>query len=139
MMRAILMALAALVMAACSGPQPAGISGPFVGINGKPLKTADGMIDNSVQAALTANPDACAKAGGQVQPVCMMQKPMCVISFRDAGKTCSDSSECLGRCQTAESVQAMKPATGKCAATNDPCGCFQTVEKGVAQYALCAD
>jgi hypothetical protein len=139
MVRAFVMAVVALMMAACAGPQDAPESGPFVGINGKPLKMADGNIDNSVQEALTANAEACATAGGQVRPVCMMQKPMCVISFRDAGKTCSDSSDCSGRCQTEEQVAPMKAATGKCTPTNDPCGCFQAVEKGVAQYALCAD
>jgi hypothetical protein len=138
MIRAIVMAVAALVIAACSGPQPAVESGPFVGFEGRPLKVG-GVTDNTVQEKLTANPDACAKAGGNIQPVCMMQKPMCVIRFRDAGKACSDSSECSGRCQTEEQVQPMKAATGKCAATNEPCGCFQLVEKGVAGYPLCAD
>jgi hypothetical protein len=36
-------------------------------------------------------------------------------------------------------VQQGKPATGKCTANNQPCGCFQTVENGVAQPALCVD
>ncbi|HOY79266.1 MAG TPA: hypothetical protein PLN33_15730 [Hyphomonadaceae bacterium] len=139
MIRTLLLAVVALVAAACSGPQPADDSAPFVGFRGKPLKLASGAVDNAVQEALNANPDACTKAGGNVQPVCMMQRPMCVISFRDAGKTCSDSSECGGRCEVDGQAEPQKAATGKCTATNDPCGCFQIVEKGVAGYPLCAD
>jgi hypothetical protein len=142
MIRNVLLALAALAAAACAAPdapdQPP-TSGVFLGIDGKPLVTAEGNIDNSVQEALTADPAACAKAGGEVRPVCMMQKPMCVVTFADAGKTCTDSTECSGRCLAQGSVQMMQPAKGLCAPTNDPCGCFQTVEKGIAQPTLCAD
>lgn len=138
MIRTLLLAFVALAAAACSGPQPAAESGPFVGFEGKPLKVG-GVTDNAVQEALTADPAACAKAGGAIQPVCMMQKPMCVIAFKDAGKTCSDSSECQGRCEIEGRAEPMKAATGKCRSSNDPCGCFQLVEKGVAGYPLCAD
>lgn len=138
MIRTLLLAFVVLAVAACSGPQPAAEGGPFVGYEGRPLKVG-GVTDNAVQELLTANPDACAKAGGEIRPVCMLQKPMCVIAFKDAGKTCSDSSECSGRCQTEEQVQPQKATTGKCTASNDPCGCFQIVEKGVAGYPLCAD
>lgn len=141
MIRCLLLALAALTAAACTAPAPAPEQqGAFVGIDGKPLVTPEGDIDHAVQDALTANPAACAKAGGEVRRVCMMGVPMCVVTFADAGKACSDSAECSGRCLVKEAgAQPMQPAKGQCAATNDPCGCFQTVEKGLAQYALCAD
>lgn len=138
MIRTLLLAFVALAAAACAGPQPAAESGPFVGFEGRPLKVG-GVTDNAVQELLNANPAACAKAGGQVQPVCMLQKPMCVIAFKDAGKTCSDSSDCSGRCLIEGQAQPQSKATGKCTASNDPCGCFQIVEKGVAGYPLCAD
>jgi hypothetical protein len=32
-----------------------------------------------------------------------------------------------------------KPATGKCVATSDPCGCFTLVEDGKIGPALCVD
>lgn len=139
MIRTFVLAMIALAVAACAGPAPEVPAGPFVGIDGKPLVTADGNIDNSVQEALSADPAACTKAGGAVQPVCMRGVPMCIVSFKDAGKVCSDSSECSGRCMAQNSPQPDKPAKGVCAPDNQPCGCFQTVEKGLAGYPLCAD
>lgn len=142
MIRNLLLALAALAAAACMAPAPAEqpvSEAPFVGIDGRPLITPEGNIDNSVVEALTANPAACAKAGGEVRKVCMMGVPMCVVTFRDAGKACSDKADCSGRCLAQDNPQPMQAAKGICAATNDPCGCFQTVEKGLAGYPLCAD
>ncbi len=140
MIRTLLAAL--VLLAAACAPQPAVEDGqPFVGINGKPLVSADGIMDNSVAEALTADPAACTKAGGEIRPVCLMGKPMCVVTFRDAGKECSNGSECgSGKCRTAGmDVQPETVAKGICAPTNDPCGCFQSVEGGKAGYPLCAD
>ena len=143
--------LAALVaialLAACSAPAPGDqaakpeIPVARVGIDGRPLVTADGTLDATVLAALTADPAACAKAGGEVRPVCRMQQPMCVVTFADANKACSDSADCgSGRClavnTTATTGQAAK---GQCSPTNDPCGCSQRIEDGVALPTLCAD
>jgi hypothetical protein len=103
---------------------------------------ADGMIDNAVQQALTANPAACARAGGALQPVCRMQMPMCLITFTDAGKSCTDGAHCgSGRCYAATPTAASggSGATGQCAPTNNPCGCNQRVEDGVALPTLCVD
>ncbi len=143
MWRSFLFMLVALA-AACSAP-PA-VDGattpdqtPFLGIDGRPLITPEGNLDNSVLMALTENAEACAKTGGEVRPVCMRGMPMCVVPFPDAGKTCSDSAECMGTCRGDGSAQPEKPATGICSRDTDPCGCFQMVEKGVAQYPLCAD
>jgi hypothetical protein len=142
MLRSFLFVLVALT-AACTGPAATDggqtAEAPFIGIDGKPLITAEGTLDQTVLAALTANPEACAKTGGEVRKVCLMGTPMCVVPFSDAGKTCSDSSECMGDCRGDGSATPDQPATGKCVANNDPCGCFQTVEKGVAQHMLCAD
>lgn len=138
MMRAFVLAVAALVAAACAAPaqvEPA--KGP--GIDGRPLVTASGDIDNSVQEALNADKAACEKAGGDLRPVCRMGKPMCVVTFSDAGKQCSDSSECMGRCMAENGAEAMKPAVGHCAADNQPCGCMQIVANGLAQPTLCVD
>jgi len=145
MKRLLLLALA-LVAAACTAPAPPtdtpATPTTFIGIDGRPLVSAEGIIDNSVQEALTANPAACAKVGGAIQPVCRMQAPMCVITFADAGKSCTDGDQCgSGRCYAADSTASTgRPgATGQCTATNDPCGCFQRIEKGLAQPTLCAD
>ncbi len=141
-----LFAAAALLAAACSAPAPTDETKPEVpvarvGIDGRPLVSADGVIDSSVQQALNADPAACAKAGGEVRPVCRMQKPMCVVTFADANKACSDSSECgSGRCLSVNTTAASgQAAKGQCSPTNDPCGCYQRIEDGVALPTICAD
>jgi hypothetical protein len=145
MIRKLFMALAALAAAACAAPAPTDTPATttFIGIDGRPLVSAEGIIDYSVQEALTANPAACAKAGGALQPVCRMQKPMCLITFSDAGKSCTDGAQCgSGRCLAGNptaSTGGGPGATGQCSTTNDPCGCYQRIEKGVAQPTLCAD
>ena len=146
MIRKLFMALAALAAASCAAPAPATetpSTATFIGIDGRPLVLADGMIDNAVQQALTANPAACARAGGALQPVCRMQMPMCLITFSDAGKSCTDGAQCgSGRCLAGNPTAGTgggPGATGQCSTTNDPCGCYQRIEKGVAQPTLCAD
>lgn len=142
MIRALFAAVA--LLAACTAPAPAdqpANAATFVGIDGRPLVT-NGILDNAVQEAMTANPAACAKAGGEIRPVCRMQQPMCVVTFTDAGKTCSDGAECgSGRCLSDKGggTPAGQPVKGQCARTNDPCGCYQTIKNGVAQPTLCAD
>ena len=145
MIRKLFMALAALAAASCAAPAPATetpSTATFIGIDGRPLVLADGMIDNAVQQALTANPAACARAGGALQPVCRMQMPMCLITFTDAGKSCTDGAHCgSGRCYAAPPTAASGGSgpTGQCAPTNNPCGCNQRVEDGVALPTLCVD
>lgn len=145
MIRKLVLALA-LLAAACTAPPSGDQAQPEtvvarVGIDGRPLVSADGIVDSSVQEALTADPAACAKAGGEVRPVCRMQKPMCVVTFADANKTCSDSSDCgSGRCLSVNTTAtAGQGATGQCSPTNDPCGCYQRIEDGVTLPTLCVD
>ncbi len=142
MLRNFVAAMFAVIAVACTAPASTDqAETPFIGIDGKPLVTADGAIDSSVQQALTADPAACAKAGGELKPVCRMQRPMCLITFSDGGKACSDGAECgSGRCVAAASdAPATTPTKGICAPTNDPCGCYQRIEDGAAQPTICVD
>jgi hypothetical protein len=148
MLRMLVLSIVALAVAACAPAPPMGglatkldDGKPFIGINGKPLVSPEGIMDNAVAQALTDDPAACAKAGGTIRKVCMMGNPLCVVTFKDAGEACSDGSECdSGRCRTSDmGMQPEKATKGVCAPTNDPCGCFQAVEDGKAGYPLCAD
>lgn len=145
MIRTLVVAFA-MFAAACTASSPADqtqseVPVARVGIDGRPLVSADGVIDNSVQEALTADAAACAKAGGEIRPVCRMQTKMCVVTFADANKSCLDSKDCgSGRCLSINTTaEAGQPAKGQCAPTNDPCGCYQRIEDGVALPTLCAD
>ncbi|EPX58743.1 hypothetical protein D187_003704 [Cystobacter fuscus DSM 2262] len=66
---------------------------------------------------------------------------MCVIPYADAGKACRDGDDCQGSCRYTADGQppADAPVTGTCQVSNDPCGCFATVEDGKLQAALCVD
>ncbi|MBR7619162.1 hypothetical protein JKL49_07140 [Phenylobacterium sp. 20VBR1] len=116
MFKSILAAALALVMVSCAPAPPPPIStGPDVA--------------------------QCTAKGGTVRPVCRMQNLACVISHTDAGKTCSDKSDCQGRCLYTGEAPA-DPATvvtGQCQATSDPCGCFTTVVKGHVGPGMCVD
>ena len=62
----------------------------------------------------------------------------CTIPTGDAGKSCTDSSECERRCLTGVGEPG-KQVTGQCQSSNQPFGCWAEVLKGVAQPGLCID
>ncbi len=86
---------------------------------------------------------SCRVAGGDWRPVCMMGTLACVVTFKDAGKTCRNGNECQSRQCRYEGKETPnmsgQVATGKCHATSDPCGCFTLVEDGKIMGTLCAD
>lgn len=81
----------------------------------------------------------CKVAGGGWGPVGLMGTPACTIKSPDAGKVCSDSSECAGDCWSQEVGAAGTKGTGFCQPTNMPFGCHSEVKGGILQPALCAD
>ncbi|MBI1360442.1 MAG: hypothetical protein GC155_09210 [Alphaproteobacteria bacterium] len=91
------------------------------------------------QATPVRDETSCKATGGDWRPVCRLGKPFCVVTYKDAGKACSGASDCSGRCMAQGSPNMGEKTTGVCAANNEPCGCFQTVEGGVAQPGLCVD
>lgn len=102
-------------------------------------RSGPAMAEKPVPAATE---EACAAQGGDWAPVCRLQKPQCVLTFSDAGKACTDSAQCQGRCETDFSkgqIPAGEPAAGRCSMNSNPCGCSQRVEGGVATPALCVD
>lgn len=83
---------------------------------------------------------ACLNHGGVIKGICMSGLPTCVQQYLDAGKKCSDSTQCAGKCRIEHNfVKKDLPAVGFCSADNDPCGCFQLIKSGIAQAVLCAD
>jgi hypothetical protein len=88
-----------------------------------------------------ATQEACLGQGGAWAPICRLQRPACVLTFKDAGKACTDSDQCQGNCYAdlSKGPQAGQPATGVCATNSNPCGCNARVEDGVATPTLCVD
>jgi hypothetical protein len=118
--RALLIALLALTVCACSS------------------KKAPAVDHDGIDA------EACNARGGEVRGVCLTNYPACVVPFSDAGRRCRDSSECLGMCLVPEEEldpipDPGTPMEGRCQSDNDPCGCFFEVKDGLVQQGLCAD
>ena len=89
---------------------------------------------------------ACEEAGGSVVGVCMFGMPACVLPYSDAGKVCTDGSECEGMCVVDETnlgpnnrPEVGSAATGVCIADDNPCGCWFEISNGEIQHGLCAD
>ena len=85
--------------------------------------------------------EACTAKGGAFSEQGMLGCYQCVVTYSDAGKACQDSSDCQGKCKnTGEFVDAnAKTQSGQCASDSSPFGCYQTIEAGVAQPAICVD
>jgi hypothetical protein len=110
-----------------------------------------GCSDRSAKTIGMSVVDTC--PGGAVRPVCMSQQDKCVTQFPDAGKTCSTSSQCKGKCMV--DLTAYCDSQGKCSAReppetgarvlgtcqvdDNPCGSFIFVEGGVAQAPVHSD
>ena len=136
------MAGVVLLAAACAAPETEGEPGAAgrIVVDGEALVDADGIVHNSVQDKLNADEALCRSHGGAFQRVCMMGNTMCVVQFGDAGAACTDGSQCRsGRCYGDGAAAIGATASGVCAPSNNPCGCFQRISDGKAEPALCVD
>lgn len=82
----------------------------------------------------------CAVAGGIWQRVGKAQMFACVLNTKDAGKSCTDSSQCESACIVkGTKVQPGQPAVGQCHSNNMLFGCRTYVKDGKAEHTLCVD
>jgi hypothetical protein len=95
-----------------------------------------------------ADRESCEAAGGHWGPIGLSPAEVCTMFTTDAGKECSDSSECQSACVadlSAEEYQTLvknhRPiyTTGRCAASTLSVGCFAYVKNGVVNDILCVD
>lgn len=101
----------------------------------------------AAQTRMTAAEKAtCVAAGGRLGTVGMLQHEVCIRKMKDAGKRCVDGKQCeAGTCQATRDMNGPvlepgKKVAGICAATDAPSfGCNQTVNRGRANFAICAD
>ncbi|MNN85213.1 hypothetical protein D3C81_2024750 [compost metagenome] len=76
-----------------------------------------------------------------MQQVGRMQSWQCVVKYADAGKRCTDASQCEGQCEIAGN-SGIAPGTataGVCQADSNRFGCRTTVKDGKAEATLCID
>ena len=84
----------------------------------------------------------CVAEGGTVEHRGMFGSAMCVKPYPDAGKACTDSSQCLGACLAEyESgiLSVASGAMGQCQADNAAFGCLGEVQHGRVDGFICVD
>jgi hypothetical protein len=90
---------------------------------------------------------ACRAQGGFIAGRRAFGTRRCVIPFADAGRSCTDSDQCAGRCLfdyrgSAFSLQGPPPereAAGRCEADNGTLGCHSEVRNGRIARPVCVD
>jgi len=128
----IIFLAAVLVLSACAAEESTA-----------PAETAYQKIDFAGEKATSDERSACEAVGGTVRRAGLRGWEHCIQDMPDAGKTCSDSSECVARCtipiQEGREYSPGEPATGACAQTDEVFGCFTRVSGGKAEPTLCVD
>ena len=84
----------------------------------------------------------CESVGGRVERAGRLGAEHCIQDLPDAGKVCSDESDCIGRCVIEDSDDEPARGTtsnGVCEATDDQFGCTTLVNGGVIEGTLCVD
>jgi len=83
---------------------------------------------------------ACTKGGGKVERRGRMGMELCVRPYADAGKTCTDSSQCDGKCiGNAGAAPDASQVAGQCQADDRLFGCYFEIKGGKAANAICVD
>ena len=92
------------------------------------------------------DPKLCKAEGGRIQGTLLPSVRVCVRPYADAGKACTDGSECAGSCLITENdsdwdsgLGAGQDASGHCQAEEPFFGCYVVVEQGKTEQAICAD
>lgn len=94
----------------------------------------------SATLAAPADPQACAARGGRMEPRGMLQTPVCVIAYADAGKVCANKRDCAGKCIVQGAPpQGEGPFTGKCQPESVLFGCFAEIDRGRVVQGVCID
>lgn len=106
-----------------------------------PAETPD-TAEQPFQMTLSAvERTSCAADGGTVERRGRIGAELCVIPFADAGKSCTDASQCEGKCIAEEAgpqPDAQSPK-GMCQADDRMFGCYSTVENGKIATTICVD
>jgi hypothetical protein len=78
------------------------------------------------------NRRSCTALGGTMRRVCFSGVMACVKPYKDAGKNCTDGSQCEGhRCvDVGNKVSDDGSILGQCKENDDPCGSFSAITSG---------
>jgi len=82
---------------------------------------------------LELNEEECLDAGGEWGLFYYGGTLQCNLPTSDAGKECTDSSQCEGNCEAKESAEIGSEDTGMCAENKLPYRCMMKIENGVVE------
>jgi hypothetical protein len=85
---------------------------------------------------------SCIRKGGKIARFGLLQTEGCLLAMRDAGKVCTDGSQCqAGACEAngARPARPRETVRGVCPADNNGFGCRSWIIKSRATPAMCAD
>jgi putative hemolysin len=80
---------------------------------------------------------ACTAAGGRIERRGRLGAELCVKPFADAGKACTDTSQCQGMCVSRGTDTAA--TAGQCQTDNRLFGCYSQIKGGKAVNTICVD
>jgi hypothetical protein len=89
-------------------------------------------LDQHRAAALASiDQPACQAKGGHIRSVGMFGSPVCAIPFADAGSSCSDTSDCSGKCLVYDSDLPVGASSGgQCQRDDHLDGCWSEIVNG---------
>jgi len=95
-----------------------------------------------------ADPRGCPSRGGHIERRGMFGDRVCVTPYADAGRACTDTSQCAGRClillgtpeTNGQSYPVGRQASGQCEPDNRTFGCYVEIRAGrVSDGGACED
>jgi hypothetical protein len=119
-------ALAACVLAACT---------PSAQPETSPQGAGPQSFSRDMNAADRA---ACTSAAGRVERRGRMGAELCIHAYADAGKQCTDSAQCQGKCVSGGNP-GTPPVAGQCQADDRLFGCYSEIKGGKSVGAICID
>jgi len=85
----------------------------------------------------------CVNSGGTLQARGKSGRVTCVHPYADAGRSCTSSADCQGRCLADRGPDGLPTlgaqTPGHCQADDRLYGCYAQVEGGKARAAICVD
>ena len=109
--------------------------------------SVEGQLANNSGQQLDTQ-EACEAKGGKWLPDCRPNERRCLMPYSDAGKRCTDSSQCESNmcitdlevvckvdsgCPEPQVPKPGEPAVGICKRNNERCGSFYEIKNGIAQ------
>ena len=106
----------------------------------KPKEPVKPTVSLGEQARSIKTEPACIAKGGEWRRMGRIQELSCVLPTSDAGKACTDASQCEVACFVSEPGTEPGAATvGQCNSSTDIFGCHMHVKDGKADGMLCID